>query len=299
MVKPIKTRLPEWLRTPYKGGNEGQDVRRLLDSLQLNTVCQSARCPNQCECWKRRTATFMIMGEACTRNCRFCAVDHACRPLPLDPDEPERVARAAAKLNLKFVVVTSVTRDDLPDGGAWHFARTVQAVREKLPGAGIEILTPDFRGAEKDLATVIAAAPTVFNHNLETCERLTGPIRSGADYRRSLLVLAKAAELGKGKVMIKSGIMLGLGETADDIRQSLRDLRDHGVQILTIGQYLPPSSEHWPLAEYVTPEAFDQWGRIAKQEYGFQAVASAPLVRSSYLADLTAEQATTETTNPH
>ncbi len=225
----------------------------------------------------------MILGEYCTRNCRFCAVGHNAAPEPPDPDEPERLAAAAAKMDLKYVVVTSVTRDDLPDGGAGHFAAVINALHRTIPEAGVEVLTPDFNGDAEALKTVLAAGPTVFNHNVETVRRLSGMIRSKADYSRSLAVLKSAVEIGGGRIPVKSGIMAGLGETDDEVVQTLKDLRAAGVSILTIGQYLPPSAAHWPLARYVEPEKFDEWGRLAR-ELGFSFVASAPLVRSSYNA---------------
>jgi len=287
---PARRRLPPWFRVSMKGAAEREEVRVLLDSLRLNTVCQSAQCPNLCECWRKRTATFMILGNECTRNCRFCAVAHGSPPLP-ESDEPTRVAEATAELGLKFIVITSVTRDDLPDGGAAHFAATIQAVRDRCPQAGIEVLTPDFGGRECDIRTVLDARPTVFNHNIETCRRLTRDIRSGADYDRSLAVLATAARLAGHNIIIKSGFMLGMGETADEIRAMLADLRTSGVSMATIGQYLPPSRHHWQVDRFVTPEEFDQWGKIAREEYGFRAVASAPLVRSSYMAENAARAA--------
>jgi len=226
----------------------------------------------------------MILGNHCTRNCRFCAVAHGI-PSPVAADEPERVAAAAAELQLRHVVVTSVTRDDLPDAGASHFAATIAAIRCRLPDARIEVLTPDFGGNAAHLALVLAAQPSVFNHNLETCCRLSAQIRSGASYARSLQVLATAAKLSAGgAVHIKSGFMLGLGETEAEITTMLGDLRDHGVSIVTIGQYLAPTRQHWPVARYVTPGEFDHWGKLARA-MGFSHVASAPLVRSSYFAD--------------
>ncbi len=225
----------------------------------------------------------MILGEHCTRNCRFCAVGHSITPRPPEPDEPARLAMAAAKLELKYVVVTSVTRDDLPDGGAKHFAAVINALHHTIPEAGIEVLTPDFNGNTDAVKTVLDASPTVFNHNLETVQRLSGLIRSKADYVRSLAVLKSATEIGGGRIPVKSGIMVGLGEKDGEVVQTLRDLRAAGVSILTIGQYLPPSAEHWPLDRYVAPEIFDEWGKIAR-ELGFSFVASAPLVRSSYNA---------------
>lgn len=277
-------RLPSWFRRPYQGAAVRGRVHGFLDELKLNTVCESAACPNRCQCWARGTATFLILGNHCTRNCRFCAVAHG-TPRPPEPDEPERVAEAAARLRLRFAVITSVTRDDLPDGGAAHFAATLRAVHARLPETGTEVLTPDFQGREADIAAVLAAAPEVFNHNLETCERLTPRIRSGADYRRSLGVLAAARRLAGTGVILKSGIMLGLGETEDEIRTMLGDLRTQGVASVTIGQYLPPSSRHWPLERYVSPEEFTRWGETARREFGFAHAVSEPLARSSYLAE--------------
>ncbi len=275
-------KLPPWIRIRVNCGGAREEVNSILSSLKLNTVCSSAKCPNLSECWHHRTATFMIMGNECTRNCRFCAVEHGSHPAPLDAGEPQRVAEAAAKMELKFVVVTSVTRDDLPDGGAGHFAETITALRRELPGAGIEVLTPDFNGNKADLETVLAAGPTIFNHNVETVERLSNDIRSKATYRRSLEFLAMAAANNLG-IPVKSGLMVGLGETDDEVIKTLHDLRNAGVSILTVGQYLPPSPFHWPLDRYVEPEKFAEWGDYARG-IGFGSVASAPLVRSSYRA---------------
>ncbi len=283
----MPSRLPEWFRRPYRGAAARSRVDGVLKGLNLHTVCESAACPNKCECWARGTATFLILGNLCTRNCRFCAVGHG-SPAPPDPDEPGRVARAAREMKLRFVVVTSVTRDDLPDGGATHFAATIRALHEILPDSQVEVLTPDFQGQEEPLRTVLAAGPAVFNHNLETCERLTPQIRSGADYRRSLGVLAAAARRADHGTAIKSGIMLGLGETEQETADLLRDLRDHGVTIVTIGQYLPPSPGHWPLDRYATPAEFIRWEDRARQEFGFTQVVSSPLARSSYLAETAA-----------
>jgi len=286
-----RRRLQEWLRVSYRGGRARQELKGLLKGLRLNTVCESATCPNLCDCWGRRTATFMLLGNVCTRNCRFCDVDHGV-PLPPDGDEPENVAEATQRLGLRYVVLTCVTRDDLPDGGAGHFAATVLALRSRLPETQIEVLTSDFEGRECDLATVLEAGPDVFNHNIETVERLTPEIRSHADYRRSLSVLANAARLGRPRgISTKSGFMLGLGETPDEIRELLGDLHEAGVSILTIGQYLPPSADHWPVARYATPEEFDEWARVARDELGFSSVVSGPLVRSSYMADQAADAA--------
>ncbi|MDD3119305.1 MAG: lipoyl synthase [Victivallales bacterium] len=280
---PRKSKFPPWIRVRTGCGPQRNEVAEILAGLKLNTVCADARCPNLNECWHRRTATFMIMGNSCTRNCRFCAVDHSRPPEPLAADEPQRVAEAAARLELKYAVVTSVTRDDLSDGGAAHFAAVIRALRERLPEIGIEVLTPDFNDDRAALATVLAAKPTVFNHNLETVERLARQIRCRADYRRSLHVLAMAAELGGKEIPVKSGIMVGLGETDAEVETTIRDLYHAGARILTIGQYLPPTTQHWPLDRYVEPEQFAAWGRLAAA-VGFDFVASAPMVRSSYHA---------------
>jgi len=276
-------------------------VAALLKNLELNTVCQSARCPNLNECWHRQTATFLILGEFCTRNCRFCAVEHQASPAPPAPDEPARIAEGAKRLGLQYVVITSVTRDDLADGGAGHFVACIQAVRQQLPEAEVEVLTPDFQGDKTALATVLAAGPTVFNHNIETVKRLTCGIRSGADYDRSLQVLTRATEIRDENTKVKSGLMVGMGESNPEVEAAIRDIRHAGATLLTIGQYLPPSRKspgdgttsktavfpsrkHWPVDRYVKPEIFDQWRNLALK-IGFEQVASAPLVRSSYRAD--------------
>jgi lipoic acid synthetase len=253
----------------------------MLDELSLHTVCQSAKCPNRGECFSAGTATFLIMGDACTRGCRFCAVESRL-PLPLDPDEPRRVGEAVAKLGLRHVVITTVTRDDLPDGGAAHFVRVIERVRAVAPGAAIEVLTSDFRGRLVDVDTVASARPEVFNHNLETVPRLYPAVRPGADYRRSLAVLARVRET-QPDLPTKSGMMLGLGESPDEVVAVMADLLDHGVTMLTLGQYLRPSSAHLPVAEFVMPDVF---AHLAREAYdrGFSAVASAPFVRSSYHA---------------
>ena len=281
--KSFRPKLPPWIRVKVGCGNGRDTVSHILQEFKLNTVCSSAQCPNLGECWHRRTATFMIMGNECTRNCRFCAIESNACPVQLENDEPQRVAAAAQALGLKYVVVTSVTRDDLPDGGAGHFAAVIRELREALPDAGIEVLTPDFNGDIAALQTVIDAKPTVFNHNLETVERLARQIRSRADYRRSLDVLSQAAHLADSTTAVKSGIMVGLGETDEEVVTAIRDIYHTGASILTIGQYLPPTAEHWPLQRYVHPETFQAWKELAL-ELGFQSVASAPLVRSSYNA---------------
>lgn len=281
-------RFPPWIRVRVKTGTARGEVADLIADEKLNTVCQSAKCPNLAECWHRKSATFMILGNRCTRACRFCAI-HSFRPEPVDPDEPARVAESAAELGLNYVVVTSVDRDDLPDKGAGHFVRTLGAIRARLPHAAVEVLTPDFKGRRPLIEQVMDAQPRVFNHNMETCERLTPPIRSGGRYDRSLDVLRIAAEFANGRTAIKSGIMVGLGETDDEVVATMTDMRAAGVNILTIGQYLPPSADHWSLARYVTPAQFDQWAALAR-EIGFEAVASSPLVRSSYRAEELASQ---------
>jgi lipoic acid synthetase len=274
-------RLPAWLRRPLAQPGQAIAVAEMLDELSLNTVCQSAKCPNRGECFSAGTATFLIMGDACTRGCRFCAVETA-TPQPLDPDEPRRVGEAAAKLGLRHVVITTVTRDDLPDGGAAHFVQVIRAVRAAVPGAAVEVLTSDFAGKFADVDTVAAEKPDVFNHNLETVPRLYAEVRPGADYSRSLAVLSRVRETQAG-VPTKSGMMLGLGETPEEVVEVMADLLDHGVSLLTLGQYLRPSAKHLPVSEFVEPEVFAQLAREAYR-LGFSAVASAPFVRSSYQA---------------
>lgn len=274
-------RKPVWLKRRMPSGPAFGDVRRLLESGRLYTVCEEARCPNQWECFSRRTATFLIMGPRCTRACRFCAVEHG--PMgPPDPDEPERVARVAREMGLKYVVITSVTRDDLPDGGASVFAETIRAVRRDLPEAGIEVLMPDFMGSREAVLVVVDAAPDVLNHNLETVPRLYPSVRPGADYVRSL-GLFETVRAAAPDMVTKSGLMLGLGETDAEVRSTLEDLLAAGCRVLTLGQYLQPTPEHLSVEQYVTPEAFDRWADTARS-MGFSDVASGPLVRSSYQA---------------
>ena len=256
-------------------------MRELIEAGRLHTVCQEAKCPNIWECYSHRTATFLIMGERCTRNCRFCSVA-AGPPGPLDPQEPARVAEAVERMGLKYVVVTSVTRDDLPDGGAGHFAATIHEIRRRVPGAEIEVLIPDFQGDPAALETVLRARPDVLNHNIETVPRLYPRVRPQADYRRSLELLRRAGEIAPG-IPTKSGLMLGLGERPEEIRQTLQDLRAVGGRILTLGQYLQPSPEHLPVEAYVPPDDFENWRTVAL-EMGFSEVASGPFVRSSYHA---------------
>ena len=277
-LKPKAQRLPQWMRRPIATDEQFPDVSKLLESLQLNTVCASAKCPNRHECWNRGTATVMILGNTCTRNCRFCNVNTG-RPDPVDAGEPARVAEAAKRLNLKHIVITSVTRDDLPDGGAAAFAATIRAVKEAMPGASVEVLTPDF---VEHLDTVLDAKPDVFNHNLETVKRLQAVIRPQASYEKSLATLRHAAK--RGGSMVKSGLMLGLGETDEEIFQCLEDLYSAGVRLLTMGQYLAPTREHYPVERYISPEHFDELAAKARL-MGFEGVAAGPLVRSSYRAD--------------
>ena len=278
------SRLPAWAAKKRGILREARPLRRLLRAYGLNTVCESARCPNIGECFARPTATFMIAGTRCTRSCGFCAVDTA-RPAPLDPGEPLRLAQAARRLGLAHVVVTAVARDDLADGGAAHFAATIRALRAEAPATRVEVLTPDFKGDEDALRTVLAAGPDVFNHNLETVRRLTVAVRPQARYERSLAVLARAKALAPA-VLSKSGLMVGLGERRDEIAAALADLRAAGCDLLTVGQYLQPTRRHLPVVEYVPPVVFDEYAKLARA-LGFRHVASGPLVRSSYHAEET------------
>ncbi len=277
-AKPGKR--PEWLVLPANKLKAANRLEKRLAHLQLATVCQSAHCPNQGECFSRGTATFMIMGTRCTRKCRFCAVTKGIPGL-LDAKEPERVARAVRQMGITHAVVTSVTRDDLPDGGADHFAETIIEIRKQCPGVSVEVLVPDFSGAMASLDTVCEARPDVFNHNIETVLRLYASIRPFAQYHRSLRILSYA--MGR-ELMTKSGLMLGLGETNNEIKKTLEDLRNVGCKLLTLGQYLAPSKDHVPVARYVPPEEFEMWAATARS-MGFRAVAAGPLVRSSYRAD--------------
>lgn len=277
----VGPRKPPWLKVTAFSGSGYERVSHLLANHSLNTVCQAANCPNRGECFNRGTATFLIMGPQCTRNCRFCNIETG-RPAPLDPGEPARVAEAAARLKLRHVVVTSVTRDDLSDGGAGHFASTVAELRRSLPKASIELLTPDFRGCPEAPDIIIEAGAEVFNHNVETVPRLYQSVRPGADYRRSLDLLRYMAD--NSEMVIKSGLMAGLGETSQELGMVFVDLAAAGVQVLTIGQYLAPSREHHPIDRYVPPEEFDRLAEDARTA-GIGKVFAAPLVRSSYRAD--------------
>lgn len=279
-----RPKLPPWIRVRIKTAGDSEKVRKILNSLELNTVCQSARCPNLAECWHKQTATFMILGSRCTRNCRFCAVEHNQNPAPPSPSEAENLAKAALEMNLDYVVITSVTRDDLPDGGASCFIAAICEIRKLKPTMQIEVLTPDFKGDREILKKIAESRPTVFNHNIETVERLTQLIRSRADYRRSLSVLRTVFELSSGKIPVKSGIMVGLGETDREIEKTIADIRESGTEILTIGQYLPPAADSWELDRYVHPDKFNEFRDFALS-LGFRSVASGPLVRSSYHAE--------------
>ncbi len=273
-------RKPEWLRMKIRGGDNLNYVQEILQKNHLNTVCEEANCPNRMECFSNRTATFIILGSRCTRNCTFCDIATG-HPDAVDPEEPMHVADAVKSLGLTYVVITSVTRDDLPDGGSEHFARVLGEIHKSSPGADIEVLIPDFKGDTKALQTVIDAGPVIINHNIETVPRLYKEVRPQAVYRRSLELLKKVKELSG--LYSKSGMMVGLGETYDEVIASLHDLRSVDCDFLTIGQYLAPSKEHHPVVEYVHPDIF----AIYKEEalkMGFKGVASAPLVRSSYKA---------------
>ena len=281
MSTVVARRHPPWLKVRAPGGPGFAETMATVRELGLHTVCQEARCPNIGECWGHRTATFMLLGDTCTRNCGFCAVTHG-RPLAVDPAEPLRVASAVARLGLHHVVVTSVNRDDLADGGAAHFAATAGAIKRLLPGCRVEVLVPDFQGNLASVAEVVASPIDVFNHNLETVPRLYRRVRAGARYARSLAVL-EAAHGGRDKLLTKTGLMLGLGETQEELASVFRDLRSIGCDILTLGQYLRPSGEHLPVERYVPPEEFTALGAEALA-LGFRHVEAGPLVRSSYHA---------------
>jgi lipoic acid synthetase len=273
------SRRPSWLTVRAPSGERAAEVSETLARYGLRTVCRDARCPNVAECWGSGTATVILLGGTCTRGCAFCSVS-AGTPGPPDPAEPDRVARAAAELGWRHVVVTSVTRDDLPDGGAGHFARTVRALRREAPRAAVELLVPDFGGDQGALGTVVDASPDILAHNVETVPRLYPRVRKGADYERSLAVLRRAAAMRPG-LALKSGIMVGFGETEEEVAAVFRDLFDAGCRSVTVGQYLPPSRDHLPLEAYVPPERFAAFAALAR-EIGFTKVRSGPLVRSSY-----------------
>jgi len=288
-LKP-RPRLPEWLRFNLPTSDGFGHTRALLDELKLHTVCESAKCPNHWECWAKGTATFMIAGDRCTRACGFCAVSTA-KPLALEADEPARVAEATRRMKLKHVVITAVARDDLKDGGAEHFRQTIESVRELNPGIVIEVLVPDFLDNDAAIENVLSAHPHIYNHNLETVRRLTPDVRHRATYDRSLSVLKKAKELATQNRKLqtqnfftKSGMMLGLGETEEELFQAMRDLRAADCDILTLGQNLKPTLRHLPVVEFVSPDRFAKYKTVA-EEMGFVHVASGPMVRSSYHAD--------------
>lgn len=278
---------PRWLRAPAPVGENYRELKEIVTRLKLHTVCESAACPNVGECWNRRTATFMILGNVCTRRCGFCAVQKG-PPLVVDYDEPRRVAEACATLGLRYAVVTSVNRDDRKDGGAELFARTIEAIREQVPGCKVEVLVPDFQGSRSAMEIVMNAGPDVLNHNTETVPRLYRQVRLGARYERSLDMLCYAKSIRPG-TPTKSGLMLGLGETEDEVLQVMRDLRDHRVDILTLGQYLRPSAKHLPIIRYVPQSEFDEI-KGAGMRLGFAHVEAGPLVRSSYHADTASTQ---------
>jgi lipoic acid synthetase len=273
---------PKWLRAPAPVGENYRELKALIADLKLHTVCESAACPNVGECWNRRTATFMILGNVCTRRCGFCAVQKG-GPLPVDYDEPRRVAKAVAAMGLRYAVVTSVNRDDRKDGGAELFALTIESIRARVPGCRVEVLVPDFQGSRAAMKMVMDARPDVLNHNTETVPRLYRQVRLGARYERSLEMLQYAKELAP-ETPVKSGLMLGLGETREEVLQVLRDLRAHSVDIVTLGQYLRPSPKHLPIVKYVTPDEFAEY-RGEGARMGFAHVEAGPLVRSSYHAD--------------
>jgi len=272
---------PEWLKKRIPAVQAWAKVSSLLKDCQLNTVCQEAHCPNLGECFSRGTATFMILGDRCTRNCNFCAVRHD-SPLPPDEGEPKRVAMAVEALGLRYVVITSVTRDDQPDGGAFHFAKTIRSIKARMPNTRIEVLVPDFQGSEWALKIVIEAKPDVINHNVETVPRLYSEVRPQADYKRSLQLLKRCKEIDHG-ILTKAGFMMGLGEGHEEVLNVLENLLESGCQLLTLGQYLRPSSRHHQVIRFVPPEEFTQWGELASK-MGFLAVASGPFVRSSFKA---------------
>jgi lipoic acid synthetase len=276
-----KAPRPSWLRAPAPVGENYRNLKHLVETLKLHTVCESAACPNIGDCWNRRTATFMILGNVCTRRCGFCAVQKGA-PLPIDYDEPRRVAEACAALGLKFAVITSVNRDDRKDGGAELFALVIRAIRERVEGCGVEVLVPDFQGSHRAMEIVLEAAPDILNHNTETVPRLYRQVRLGARYERSLDMLAHVKRV-RPETPTKSGLMLGLGETIDEVLAVMRDLRESKVDILTLGQYLRPSPKHLPIIRYVTMDEFAELKRRG-YEMGFRHVESGPLVRSSYHA---------------
>jgi lipoic acid synthetase len=282
-VRPLRERKPPWFKVPAPGGKRYLELQGRIKEENLNTVCQEAACPNIGDCWERGTATFMILGDTCTRRCGFCNVKTG-KPTWDDPLEPARVARSVARMGLRYAVVTSVDRDDLPDKGARIWAATIRQIRRQAPSCKVEVLTPDFQGHEMPLATVIAERPDVFNHNVEVAPRLYSIARRGSTWQRSLRVLRNAKEMGEGEVRTKSGLMVGLGEDHDELVAAFADLREHGVDFLTVGQYLRPSERHLPVVRYWHPDEFKALEEAA-YGLGFEHVAAGPLVRSSYHAD--------------
>jgi lipoyl synthase len=273
---------PPWLRVKFFGGENYQELKRIMRTLDLHTVCESARCPNMGECWEHRTATFMILGNICTRACGFCAVPSG-KPLgPPEEDEPERVAEAVERMGLRYAVVTSVNRDDQPDGGSTIFARTISRIRERVPGCRVEVLIPDFRGDWSALEKVMTAHPDVLNHNMETVPRLYRRVRTGAVYERSLELLRRAGEMSPG-IATKTGMMLGLGETREEVLGAMEEIAAQGTHILTLGQYMQPTPEHLPIERYVHPDEFAEF-KLLGETMGFKHVEAGPLVRSSYHA---------------
>ncbi len=282
-VRPIRERKPPWFKVPAPGGAKYRELTKLIKDENLHTVCQEAACPNVGECWERGTATFMILGDTCTRRCGFCNVNTG-KPTWNDPLEPARVARTIAKMGLRHAVITSVDRDDLPDYGAGIWAATIRMCRRQAPTCKIEVLTPDFRGQDMPLAKVLAERPDVFNHNVEVVPRLYSIARRGSTWRRSLRVLQSAKDIGGEQITTKSGLMVGLGETHDEIVEAFGHLREHGVQVLTVGQYLRPTERHLPVVRYWHPDEFKAL-EVAAYALGFDHIAAGPLVRSSYHAD--------------
>ncbi|MEM6251964.1 MAG: lipoyl synthase [Cyanobacteria bacterium P01_D01_bin.156] len=285
----IVQQLPAWLRRPIGRASELSTVQKIIKQRQIHTICEEGRCPNRSECYAQKTASFLLMGPTCTRACSFCQVDKGHAPMPLDPDEPQKVAESVQLLGLRYVVLTSVARDDLPDQGAGWFVATMNAIRAAMPETQIELLTPDFWGGaapeqfqQQRIATIVAAKPACFNHNVETVERLQGPVRRGAKYWRSLDVLRYVKELDSS-IPTKSGLMLGHGETEEELITTMQDLRSVGCDRITLGQYMRPSLEHLPVQRYWTPDEFERFGEIAR-DLGFSQVRSGPLVRSSYHA---------------
>ncbi|MFH7027324.1 MAG: lipoyl synthase [Heteroscytonema crispum UTEX LB 1556] len=274
--------MPKWLRRPIGKASELSMIQRIIKQRQIHTICEEGRCPNRGECYAQKTATFLLMGPTCTRSCAFCQVDKGHAPMPLDSEEPQKVAEAVQLLGLRYVVLTSVARDDLPDQGAGHFVKTMETIRQLSPETQIEVLTPDFYGESQRIEIIVKAKPACFNHNIETVRRLTGPVRRGAKYDRSLQVLSLVKEIDES-IPTKSGLMLGHGETVEEVIETMADLRQVGCDRLTIGQYMRPSLDHLPVQKYWTPEEFDELETVA-WKMGFSHVRSGPLVRSSYHA---------------